>query len=189
MDGTHGATNPGNTNLVEFGIQNEKSHLRAHVCPVVQRVYVYPTAYGIDAMEGHRCVYGYQDGVSTPTARGYLVPPFDIQNCVSLAFNPRAWSAVDFTDKDSLTEKGRKATRLILAMIERGLFPLPALAEEVTDYELQVEGQDIYISSTAIECDDVVIQVKCDYEGGEKSLGGTGNLFLQIAECNPFGYN
>jgi len=29
------------------------------------------------------------------------------------------------------------------------------------------------------------IQVKCDYRGGEKIKGGTGNLFVQVAESNP----
>lgn len=185
MDGTPGAMSLGNTTLVDYGIQNERSHLRAHVCPVAQRVYVYPTTCGVEAMSEHRCVYGYQEGVKTPTARGYLVPPFNIKKCVSIAFNPQAWSKLDFTDSDDLTTKGRKATRLVLAMVRQGLFPLPALAQEITEYELQVKGQDIYISSTAIECDDIVIQVKCDYEGGERALGGTGNLFLQVAECNP----
>ena len=29
------------------------------------------------------------------------------------------------------------------------------------------------------------IQVKCDYRGGPRELGGSGNLFLQTHECNP----
>lgn len=176
-----------NTTLVDYGIQNEKSHLRAHVCPLVRRVYIYQTKHGLKAIAGHKCVFGYQDGVNIPTSRGYLVPPFDIEKCVSISFSTRAWRAVNFSDKDDTTEKGAKATMLVLAMIKNGLFPLPALAEEITDYDLQINGQDIIISSSAIEQNDIVIQVKCDYNGGEKSLGGTGNLFLQTQECNPLG--
>ncbi len=33
---------------------------------------------------------------------------------------------------------------------------------------------------------DLHTQVKCDFDGGRKELGGTGNLFLQVKEANPF---
>jgi len=177
-------------NLVSYGIQTEKSHIRVHVCPIAKCVYIYPTENGIQAIDsGHYPdVHGYQKDVDFPTAKGYLVPPFDINCCVGLSFRDDAWDAIGFSPSDSTSEKGSKAVKLVLAMIKRGLFPFLAIAaiSEITDKQLQVQGQDIIIASSAIHAhEDIVIQVKCDYAGGEKSLGGSGNLFLQTAERNP----
>jgi len=190
--GTTGATklfeDVGNTQLVFHGIQNENSHTRAHVCPVAQRVYVFKTAAALDLIEkGHYPKRnGYQKGVDVPTAIGYLVPPMDIPGCVALCLRLSVWQHLCFSEDDSLYEKGRKATKLVLQMVRQGLFPLPALGEEITDENLQIDGEDIIIKANAFRFDDLVIQVKCDYPGGERELGGTGNLYLQIAECNPF---
>ena len=87
-----------------------------------------------------------------------------------------------FDKDDGLHEKGRKATLLIKGMIRDGMFPMPAIPLEQLDRALQIDGEDIvaWISGRRIR-----IQVKCDYAGGEESLGGTGNLFLQTAELNP----
>jgi hypothetical protein len=174
-------------NLVEYGIQTEGSQLRAHVCPVARRVYVYPTECGVAAIEtgGHMEVDGYQAGVEGRTAQGYLVPPFAIARCVALAVNERVWERLAFAEGDSLVEKGRKAARLVAAMVREGLFPLPAAAEEVAEEALQIRGADIVVRGAWGE-EGVVIQVKCDYEGGEKALGGSGYLFLQVRERNPF---
>jgi len=118
---------------------------------------------------------------------GYLVPPLGIPGCVALSFRATVWDYLRFSDTDTLYEKGRKATDLVLQMIKRGLFPLPALGEEITDQDLQVDGEDIVIKANAFRYENLVVQVKCDYKGGERDLGGTGNLYLQTAECNPFG--
>jgi hypothetical protein len=117
---------PKSPKLYDYGIQNEDSHIRAHVCPEVRRVYVYPTSQGIKALTKGRDALGYQSGVNGPTANGKLVKPFDIANCVSLQINDRAWDTIKFDDKDSTTKKGGKAIKLIVAMIKAGLSPLPA---------------------------------------------------------------
>ena len=54
----------------------------------------------------------------------------------------------------------------------------PAIVKEM---DLQINGVDIVINMNT------KIQVKCDYRGGPKAYGGTGNLYLQVRECNPFG--
>lgn len=176
--------------LVDYGIHNENSHIRTHVCPVVRKVYVYPTKSGVQAIETQRYhrVLAYQEGVKSPTAEGYLVPPFDIERCVGMSFRDNVWEAIAFRADESTSEKGKKAVRLVIAMIGNGLFPLLAalVAEEITDKELQVRGQDIIVPASAIHAkEDIIIQVKCDYIGGESDLGGSGNLFLQTAESNP----
>src|SRR5690606_40834141 len=74
--------------LVEYGTQTERSDVRAHVCPAVRCVYVYPTASGVAVvMTGNYPLrQAYQPGWPEPTAEGYLVPPEDIPNCVELKF-------------------------------------------------------------------------------------------------------
>jgi len=178
----------GNQILVDYGIQNENSHIRVHVCPVVKRVYVYPTECGVAAIQTgkYRKAPGYQKGWSEPTAEGYLVPPKDIEKCVSIELRNGTWKYINFRDGDSTTGKGRKATVMVESMIRAGLLPVPLLPTNVESYTLQVEGQDIIIKNTSMPQHDIAIQVKCDYSGGEKELGGSGNLFLQVAECNPF---
>lgn len=185
----HGATSLiGNRSLIDYGIQNENSHIRAHVCPIVRRVYVYPTACGMATIGSgdYPKVGGHQPGVNFITSEGYLVPPFDIQRCAAISINDGVWDALAFAETDSTSVKGRKAVRLVVGMLKHGLFPFPALAEEITDEDLQISGADILIKAGVVAKEGTIIQVKCDLKGGEAELGGTGNLFLQVSECNPF---
>mgnify|MGYP001454409728 CR=1 FL=1 len=170
--------------LFEYGIQTEDSHVRAHVCPLVRRVYVYPTIQGIEALTKGIEALGYQPGVDGPTANGMLVKPFDIAKCVSLQINDRAWEVIEFNVADETTIKGEKAVKLIVGMIKAGLFPLPAgiIIDPNLSTAIQIMGDDIFVW-TQKSC--VKIQVKCDFRGGESYLGGTGNLYLQTAERNP----
>jgi hypothetical protein len=170
--------------LFDYGIQSEDSHVRAHVCPTVRRIYVYPTAKGIKALPNGKEAYGYQPGVEGATAKGNLVKPFNIENCVSLQINDKAWTFINFKEGESTTEKGAKAVKLIVAMIRVGLFPLPAgiIIDPNVSKAIQIKGDDIYVWTQKSR---VKIQVKCDFRGGEKNLGGTGHLYLQTAERNP----
>lgn len=180
-----------NTKLIDYGIQNESSDIRVHVCPNAQRVYVYPTIFGLQTIDDgdYPLVNGYQKGFDFATAKGYLVPPFNIPKCASITMHPRVWTHMAFSLSDTTTAKGQKATDLVLGMLKNGLLPIPALGQEIKEFDIQVKGQDIIIKSSAITQDDIRIQVKCDYRGGEKCFGGTGNLFLQIQECNPGQYH
>jgi len=173
--------------LFDYGIQNEQSDIRVHVCPVARRVYVYPTDCGLQAIEmgNYPQRNGYQRDVDEPTARGYLVPPFDIEKCVGLTFRSTAWDKINFQSTDDTSEKGIKAIQLVKGMLRQGLFPAPFLGREVTDKDIQIDGTDIIVNSNGSASGILRLQVKCDYPGGEKSLGGTGNLFLQTAERNP----
>jgi len=173
--------------LYPFGIQNEQSDLRAHVCPLVRRVYVYPTA------EGRKAVLSgawpkrsaSQPGVEGATAEGYLVPPFAIRRCVSLEFSPAAWDTIALKEGEDTSAKGQKAVCLVAGMIRNGVFPLPYSVEGLNadpDKTMQIKGDDIILTLGA---EQVHIQVKCDFRGGDKAQGGTGNLFLQTAERNP----
>jgi len=173
--------------LHEYGIQNEASDIRAHVCPFVRRVYVYPTE------EGRRVAISgkwpkrpaFQPGVEGATAEGYLVPPLAIPRCVGIEVREEAWDFTAFCESDDTTMKGKKAVRFVAQMIRAGIFPLPYsvgnLDADPTE-TMQIRGDDIIVDLGANR---VHIQVKCDFKGGDKALGGTGNLYLQVAERNP----
>lgn len=180
--------------LVDYGIHTEQSDVRVHVCPAVRRVYVYPTASGVAVvMTGkYPLRQAYQPGWPEPTAEGYLVPPEDIPNCVELKFRDLVWDALAFDRAESTTNKGDKAVRLVKLMLKHGLLPLPSVpsvSRVVEEKNMQVEGTDILVHANQLRERDVRIQVKCDFYGGRRELGGTGNLFLQVRERNPFGYN
>lgn len=170
--------------LFDYGIQSEQSHLRAHVCPIVRRIYVYPTECGVKALPKGIETLGYQPGVDGATAKGYRVRPFDIEKCVALQFNERAWKAVSFNQNDNTTMKGKKAVQLVEAMIKAGIFilPLGCIVDVNLSKAIEIKGDDIFVWTKK---DRIQIQVKCDFPGGEKELGGTGYLYLQTAERNP----
>lgn len=176
-----------NNLLHDYGIQNEGSDLRAHVCPLVRRVYVYPTAEGRRvAMSGQwPRRSAYQPGVEGATAEGYLVPPLVIPRSAGVEVRAEAWDAAGFSQSDDTSTKGQKAVRFVTGMIRAGVFPLPysvGALDADPALAMQIRGDDIIVDLGTCR---VHIQVKCDFKGGDKALGGTGNLFLQVSERNP----
>lgn len=178
MAGMLGETKP--DYLVSYGIQNEKSDIRVHVCVVAQIAYAYPTACGVAAMLSGKYVGkpGYQRGYDKPTSWGYLVPPNEISRCVPISIKS-ILHIFDFNEKDSTSVKGDKATRLVARLLQIGWFPLPVDPKIIEDTDMQISGTDINVQAG------FRIQVKCDYRGGI-GQGCTGNLYLQTAEINPF---
>jgi hypothetical protein len=170
--------------LFNYGIQSEESHLRAHVCPKVKRIYVYPTSCGIAALQNGIETLGYQPGAIGPTANGRRVKPFDIEKCVALQINDKVWKLFKFKKDESTTVKGEKAANLVKAMITAGIFPLPISCLVDTDMSkrIQIQGADVFVWTLKGR---IHIQVKCDFIGGERYLGGSGYLYLQTAERNP----
>lgn len=169
----------GERSLVNYGIQNDKSVYRFHVCFGSGMAYVFRTADGAvlcrdDGRYPKRP--GYQPGVSYATAEGFLVPPRDIAGCHELAIPPDVLAKVNCRSVDSTTVKGNKAVTVAREMILRGLVPLGGASDAVTDKGLQIDGLDIVVRI------ETRIQVKCDFSGGRL---GTGNLFLQVSEVNP----
>jgi len=175
------------SDLVDYGIQNEESDIRVHVCPIVKRIYIYPTEEGRRAISSGMwpILDGFQPAIKERTAMGYAVPPFAIRRCVCIEPNPAVWQAMNFKKDEATSMKGTKAVKMAAQMIRNGIFPLPwsiDKMEEDPNIKLQIDGDDIIVAmgSTIVR-----IQVKCDYRGGAAELGGTGNLYLQIAERNP----
>jgi len=144
-----------------------------------QCVYVFPTKRGVGAIdpERHRLAPAYTGNIKT--AEGYLVPPKDIPLCRDISLPPRVMKDVDFRSTDTVSEKGRKAVRVVQWLLRTGQFPLWAEPGIIEDYEMQVSGFDILVRMSTR------IQVKCDWFAGD-GPGCTGNLYLQVRECNPF---
>lgn len=182
MDGTFGVMKLGNTQLVNYGIQSEESDIRAHVSIATRHVYIYSTKLGLGIIaqpNGYRLVPVYTGNIQT--AKGYLVPPGDIPGCEHVSIPDDVFVDVKFSIRDNTSEKGRKAVLVVRQMLKRGLLPIDLKVEEIDDEAIQISGTDIIVSTK------VKIQVKCDWKAGHRELGGTGNLFLQVAECNPLG--
>jgi len=178
-----------NTKLVEYGIQTEQSDLRAHVCVNARQVYVYPTKKGIEAINtgNFRKMPASQPGAAFPTAEGFLVPPNLIWGCIPInaAWAMERVGIIDYSASTSL--KGDWAVMVVRHLLSKGWFPMWGTSEVISELDIQIKGIDLIVTSKAR------IQVKCDYEGGTPKRVGrlgervTGNLFLQTAECNPFG--
>lgn len=172
-----------NCRLVEYGIFQEQSDIRAHVCVKAKRVYIYHTKQAIEVLrrKPHRLVPAYQhvNGRKLKTAEGYLVKPIELYPCKSIPVTRQLLTKYPIRYQDSTTIKGANAAGLVMALINGGQFPFMLHGENITDYDLQLKGVDIHVSMKAR------IQVKCDYNGGERRRGGTGNLFLQVRESNP----
>ena len=168
----------GNTDLVEYGILQEESDFRAHVCVKACRVYVFETEAARKVVAAgvfpERPVY--TDGICT--ARGVLVPMYALPYVakVTIPNNVQSWI---LASHDTGT-KGARAARLVRDYVQRGRIPLPLKTKTQRAVNVQLAGVDLVVA------DAVRIQVKCDYHGGPRALGGTGNLFIQTHECNPW---
>lgn len=186
MDGLHGEMNQGkhngNTTLVDYGILNEISDIRVHVCFAARRCYAYKTEEGRNAINKYKHVILEKSARQGDiiTAMGYPMP-LDYIDDVREIIIPDVWlSILKPQVKDKEDEKGRKAIRVIIGLLKRGHFPLWIDSKDEEDQALQISGVDILVSCKQ------KIQVKCDFRGGHKKYGGTGNLYLQTKECNPY---
>lgn len=173
----------GNRNLIMYGIQNEVSDFRAHVTYPAMRTYVFPTAKAkavIDQAEFHqlRLRTVTTDGIET--AQGYAVPISYIDGIQEVVIPPDIWQRYRIHDKDETSIKGQLATSIVVELLQRDKIPLPVRWNHADSKALDIAGTDIVINAS------LHLQVKCDMRGGDKSYGGTGNLFIQIAECNPY---
>lgn len=167
-----------NYDLIDYGIHNELSDIRLHVCVAVRRVYVYQTRAAIHIIESgdYETRPAYTGNVIT--ANGYLIPPENIPTCHEYTLKKDIWEQANFRHDMSTSEKGAAAVMVAREGYECGLIGLPATVKEVTNKKIQLEGGDILVTANAR------VQVKCDWRGGRSELGGTGNLYLQIAERN-----
>ena len=131
-------------------------------------------------------MFNYQEGDAyiegKLSGKWRLVPIEVVPNLKYLRCNP-AWFDIFGSDPylDNTSVKGEKAVDIVKRIIKNFDFPYwcPTIKDE-QDEEKQKKGQDLKIGEN-------VVQVKCDWSGGPRSLGGTGNLFIQTDELNLYG--
>lgn len=175
----------GNKKLVNYGILQEQSDYRAHVGYLVHKVYIFPTESGRKAVEeakrtGINIFTATQLGMDKPTAEGYAIPTSRIEGLQEKEIPYDLWNKHKI-HREALEEiKGMCAAQIVYDMLKRGLIPLPVNVDLNNNVILQIKGTDIIINSR------LKIQVKCDYKAGDINAGGTGNLFLQTKESNPY---
>jgi len=169
----------GNKTLVPYGIVNEDSDYRIHVAYKIQHVYVFPTRAGKAALSENKYAQKSVKTEDITTALGYPVPVSSIKDIQAILIPHAIYQKHPISKSDSTTTKGAHAVEIVMKMLKRGLIPLPVHVDIADEKSIQIKGTDIIINS------ELKIQVKCDYDGGDRAKGGTGNLFLQIAECNP----
>jgi hypothetical protein len=164
--------------MIAHGIQTEKSHLRAHVGIVVKQCYVFPQAALVGVMSKFEVGYATQPGANGWTGKGYKVPWVVVPGIQVIPF-PAEWVALCTKDL-STSEKGDFAIYVVRHLLRQGKISLPLDHSVTEDVNLQREGEDL------VAWGQWRIEVKCDYGCGSEKLGGTGNLFIQTEESNPF---
>jgi hypothetical protein len=173
--------------LFDYGIYTEHSDIRAHVGVLSKSVFVFQTQNAITAIEDHKpkLAFGFQTGISTPTASGWLVALEWIKDLRTIPVKT-SWSGwKGWTEAISTTERGSRAVELVLQMMHLGRFPLWLRdVQDAPRQSIQIKGTDIVIFAHKR------VQVKCDFKAGPKSIPGcTGNLFIQKSERNPMGHH
>lgn len=165
--------------LKEYGIPHERSDYRCHVCFGEGNVYLFKTVDCVSIIESraYKQVPAYQPGIKEPTAMGYLVPPADIPGAKPVKIPPDILTSVlsNINKSSPTTAKGSYASKVVRAMLYRGLLPVSILSYEITERRDQLDGIDLLTKQ-------IRIQVKCDWDGG---VNGTGNLYIQTHEANP----
>lgn len=166
---------PGNTNLVEHGIQTEESDYRIHVSFAVGKAYIFPTSAGRAAIEAElgRPFEASQPGVDIVTGIGRKVPWREIRDCEEIDIPIHWLEKVDCKRKDGPSAKGRKAVKIARWLLMDGRVPIPLASKEIEAKQIQIKGKDLIVTS------EWAIEVKCDYWGGRYGLA------LQTHECNP----
>lgn len=166
--------------LVEYGIQCEKSDIRAHVGVWARSVYVFPTRCGAELIQSGKYISrpAFQAGVIGRTALGYCVPICEFPTLRTISVPALSlWD--DFHSDDTTSTKGKTAVAVVLYLLKNGRFPMWIDTTEDDRTNVQVKGTDILLFAKQ------KIQVKCDYRCGTGHLECTGNLYLQTHEANP----
>lgn len=164
--------------MFNFGIMNEESDYRVHICFDEGFAYLFKTESGRNACQSGKFQkrQAFQQGVSGATAIGYIVPPDQIEGCRRVLIPSAIIQDVRCVKTDSTSTKGNKAVECVKRMFLLGLLPISIDTKFIEEKDLQIKGVDIVVVAKT------KIEVKCDFNGGIK---GTGNLYLQIAERNP----
>ena len=181
-----------NTTLVQHGIFNEESDIRAHVGVEAGIVYVFSTNRALSVIDSgsyqSKPVYSYVHGEKIQTATGYVVPVLDLLPVEVHATDVIKQVGFVNGDYSKTSDKGKKAQLVVEKLLIQGRFPLSVHPKIITNADVQRKGIDLIVSGRWR------IEVKCDWRAGMfdpaihlDSLKNvlTGNVYLQTHECNP----
>src|SRR3990167_3667725 len=171
-----------NTALVKYGIEEEESDYRAHVSAVTKTVFVFETQRAVEYIKTSASCLRQREAWTgdIKTAQGYIISPNEITSMLEFEIPDDLIPPMGLIRRWSTSDKGVWAVNVVKNMFLMGLIRLPLIAMDVTDADLQIRGTDLIISPR------FKIQVKCDLKAGKTELGGTGNLYIQTHECNPY---
>lgn len=151
----------------------DSASYRIHVCPRVGLLYVFPTV-NMDWVTGKKAQTEYKGRV---TSKGVLVKPADL-DATTYSIPQAILKRVALASAGmGSSEKGRAAESIVAEMIRQGHLPFSRNVRIVTDRDEQISGIDLWAG-------EIPIQVKMDFNGGEKELGGTGNLYIETHSDN-----
>lgn len=174
------AESTGNRKLVPYGINEELSDYRAHVGFATRTVYVFETEEMKELIRKGNFTEAFAFIEGIKTASGKLVSPSSIRKLQSIVIPPRTFEKWKCFPQDHQLKKAECAVQIVVWMIGEGMIALKAKGVIVHSKSLQIDGCDIIINNQ------VHMQAKCDYRAGPASSDGSGYLFIQTEECNPF---
>jgi len=166
-----------------YGIHNDESEIQVHVCPPIRRVYTFRSGVALDLVVTRRFRAKRAHINKILTGYGYLVPPRLIPGCQQTKLPEVWWQASGILEelgRHRQSQKGSKAELLVRWALREGMLAIPVQAERVRALQEQIRGVDLKTLPSDV-------QVKCDWPGGPLAYGGTGHLYLQVAEANPYG--
>lgn len=170
-----------NVNLVDYGIADEQSDIRAHVTIPGRQIVVFKTAdmQTLITQKKYPERKATQPGVKgLVTGVGVVVPIIDIESYCILKSSIFPWDKYNYKAM-SIVECGNAAVTVVKAAIRANRFPLWVCGIVTTDKEIDIQGTDIIVKATRR------IQTKHDWGAYSREDGGTGNVFIQTKECNP----
>ena len=171
-----------NQKLFEHGIMQDESDYRIHVGFRVGAIYVFPTESGKAAVRSGKypVKYAGQQGTSLTTSQAIIPSWRELRGVKEIKIPDGLLQAANCKKSESTSIKGKKAVMIVQAMHQMGLIPIRFTITEIKSESMQIKGVDMATKP-------ITLQVKCDFECGDKSKGGTGNLYLETHECNPLG--
>lgn len=168
--------------MYEYGINNVTADYMIHVCTNVGKVYIYETDRGREAIDsGEFPRRTVRDKFGRKTAYGNIVPVDSIPGMSTIDIPKPINRLLGPKKGDSKSEMGNKAARIAAVIIHRETLHGATSASHVPVGDpRQMQGIDLVTDNG------ITYEVKLDKPGGEKGLGGTGNLFLQTHERNYY---
>lgn len=171
----------GNKRLVAGSLPTEGSDYRVHVGYKTQHIYIFPTKSAQEYVKARSVQEAKTVKTGTiVTSKGYAAPISHIDGLRDIMIPPDIYRSYVIVESMLTSAKGALAQSITVDMLKRNLIPLPFSINVVDDKSIQFSGTDIIINS------EIRLQVKCDFKAGHKHLGGTGNVYLEVAECNPY---